>query len=46
MKADVKLVAGNSNRGLAEAIGAYLDLPLTKAVVKRFNLFTVDICNL
>ncbi len=32
----MKLVAGNSNRPLAEAIGAYLDLPLTKCIVKRF----------
>ena len=36
MKADVKLVAGNSNRGLAEAIGAYLSAPLAKAQVRRF----------
>ena len=36
MKADVKLVAGNSNRGLAEAIGAYLSVPLAKAQVRRF----------
>src|SRR3990172_2211293 len=33
---DIKLVAGNSNRALAEAIGAYLETPLTKAVVRRF----------
>lgn len=33
---DVKLVAGNSNRPLAEAISAYLKLPLTKGQVKRF----------
>ena len=32
----IKLVAGNSNRPLAEAIGAYLETPLTKAVVRRF----------
>jgi ribose-phosphate pyrophosphokinase len=32
----VKLVAGNSNPALAEAIGAYLATPLTKAVVRRF----------
>ena len=32
----IKLVAGNSNRALAEAIGAYLETPLTKAVVRRF----------
>jgi ribose-phosphate pyrophosphokinase len=33
---NIKLVAGNSNRALAEAIGAYRDTPLTKAVVRRF----------
>lgn len=32
----MKLVAGNSNHQLAEAVGAYLNLPLTKCVVKRF----------
>ena len=32
----IKLVAGNSNPALAEAIGAYLGTPLTKAVVRRF----------
>lgn len=32
----MKIVAGNSNRPLAEAIGAYLDTPLTKGQVKRF----------
>jgi len=32
----IKLVAGNSNRALSEAIGAYLATPLTKAVVRRF----------
>jgi ribose-phosphate pyrophosphokinase len=32
----IKLVAGNSNPRLAEAIGAYLGTPLTKAVVRRF----------
>ncbi|MEW6449418.1 MAG: ribose-phosphate pyrophosphokinase [Pseudomonadota bacterium] len=32
----IKLVAGNSNPKLAEAIGAYLASPLTKAVVRRF----------
>ncbi|MFK8250568.1 ribose-phosphate pyrophosphokinase [Ancylobacter terrae] len=32
----IKLVAGNSNRPLAEAIGAYLATPLTRAVVRRF----------
>ncbi len=32
----IRLVAGNSNPALAEAIGAYLETPLTKAVVRRF----------
>jgi ribose-phosphate pyrophosphokinase len=32
----MKLVAGNSNRPLAEAISAYLDIPLAKCQVKRF----------
>jgi ribose-phosphate pyrophosphokinase len=32
----MKLLAGNSNRPLAEAIGQYLKLPLTKASVRRF----------
>ena len=32
----MKLLAGNSNRILAEAIADYLDLPLTKAQVRRF----------
>ena len=32
----LKLVAGNSNPVLAEAIGAYLKTPLTKALVRRF----------
>jgi ribose-phosphate pyrophosphokinase len=32
----LKLVAGNSNPALAEAIGAYLKTPLTKAIVRRF----------
>ena len=32
----MKLLAGNSNRQLAQAIGDYLDMPLTKAQVKRF----------
>jgi ribose-phosphate pyrophosphokinase len=32
----MKLVAGNSNPALAQSIGAYLELPLTKAVVRRF----------
>ncbi len=32
----IKLVAGNANRPLAEAIGAYLQTPMTRAVVRRF----------
>ncbi|HEX7776072.1 MAG TPA: ribose-phosphate pyrophosphokinase [Parvibaculum sp.] len=32
----MKLVAGNSNRALSEAIAAYLNLPLTKSLVRRF----------
>jgi ribose-phosphate pyrophosphokinase len=32
----MKLLAGNSNRTLAQAIGDYLDLPLTQAQVRRF----------
>jgi ribose-phosphate pyrophosphokinase len=33
----MKIISGNSNRPLAEAICAYLHMPITKAVVKRFN---------
>ncbi|MEM9879682.1 MAG: ribose-phosphate pyrophosphokinase [Pseudomonadota bacterium] len=33
----MKLVAGNSNAPLAEAIAAYLDEPLCAAVVRRFS---------
>ncbi len=32
----MKLIAGNSNRPLAEAISAYLGVPLTKASIRRF----------
>ena len=32
----MKLVAGNSNRPLAEAIAAYLKVPLAKCIVRRF----------
>jgi ribose-phosphate pyrophosphokinase len=32
----MKLVAGNSNRALAEAIAAYLGLPMTRCLVRRF----------
>ncbi len=33
----MKLVAGNSNRPLAEAIATTLNLPLTKASIRRFS---------
>ncbi|MDQ0473672.1 ribose-phosphate pyrophosphokinase [Labrys wisconsinensis] len=33
---EIKLVCGNSSRGLAEAISAYLQVPLTKCSVRRF----------
>ncbi|MDQ0314223.1 ribose-phosphate pyrophosphokinase [Amorphus orientalis] len=32
----MKLVTGNSNRSLAEQIAAYLEIPLTKCLVRRF----------
>src|SRR5947199_49091 len=32
----IKLVAGTANRALSEAIGAYLQTPLTRAEVRRF----------
>ncbi len=32
----IRLVAGNSNPALAEGIGAYIGIPMTKAVVRRF----------
>ena len=32
----MKILSCNSNRPLAEAIAAYLDVPLTKADVRRF----------
>jgi ribose-phosphate pyrophosphokinase len=32
----IKLVAGNSNPVLAKEIANWLDLPLTKAIVRRF----------
>ncbi|MGC8536579.1 MAG: ribose-phosphate pyrophosphokinase [Rhizomicrobium sp.] len=32
----MKLIAGNSNRELAEKVGQYLKLPFTKAIVRRF----------
>lgn len=33
----MKIIAGNSNRPLAEAISAYLNVPLTKASIRRFS---------
>ncbi|MDX2144482.1 MAG: ribose-phosphate pyrophosphokinase [Rhodospirillaceae bacterium] len=33
----MKIIAGNSNRPLAEAIAAYLHTPLTNASIKRFS---------
>jgi len=33
---NIKIVAGNSNRALAEGISNYLETPMTKAVVRRF----------
>ncbi len=33
----MKLIAGNSNKPLAEAISAYLNVPLTQASIKRFS---------
>ncbi|MGE0719079.1 MAG: ribose-phosphate pyrophosphokinase [Alphaproteobacteria bacterium] len=33
----MKILTGNSNRPLAEAIAAYLNLPMTKASVRRFS---------
>ncbi|BBK44762.1 ribose-phosphate pyrophosphokinase [Allostella vacuolata] len=33
----MKILTGNSNRPLAEALAAYLNIPLTKASVRRFS---------
>lgn len=33
----MKIIAGNSNRKLAEDIAAYIDTPLTKASIRRFS---------
>lgn len=33
----MKLIAGNSNKALAENISSYLNLPLTQANIKRFS---------
>ena len=32
----MKLVSGNANRPLAESIAAYLNMPMTKCIVRRF----------
>ena len=32
----MKLLAGNSNRALAEAISSHIDIPLCRAHVRRF----------
>src|SRR6202012_123187 len=37
----IKLVAGNSNPALAEAIGGYLGTPLTKAGGRRFSAMEI-----
>ena len=39
----MKLVAGNSNRPLAEAIAAYLEIPLAKCMVRRFADLSVTV---
>ncbi|MFM9943156.1 MAG: ribose-phosphate pyrophosphokinase [Hyphomicrobiaceae bacterium] len=36
MPASIKIVSGNSNRPLSEAISAHLNVPLARAQVKRF----------
>jgi len=36
MNSSIKVVAGNSNRPLAEAICSHLSIPLAKASVRRF----------
>ena len=33
----MKIIAGNSNRPLAEAISSYLNIPLAQAAIKRFS---------
>jgi len=33
----MKIIAGNSNRPLADAVSAYLNTPLTKASIRRFS---------
>ena len=36
MKSSIKIIAGNASRPLAEAISAYLELPLASCLVRRF----------
>jgi ribose-phosphate pyrophosphokinase len=36
-EAEMKILTGNSNRPLAEAISAYLNLPLVNASIRRFS---------
>jgi ribose-phosphate pyrophosphokinase len=36
LRARMKIISGNSNRPLTEAIATYLGLPLTKASIRRF----------
>ncbi|GJE29198.1 ribose-phosphate pyrophosphokinase [Methylobacterium organophilum] len=36
MKSSIKIIAGNASRPLAEAIAAYLELPLASCMVRRF----------
>src|SRR6478752_6060408 len=38
----IKLVAGNSNPALAQAIGDGLKLPLTKAVIRGSDVFIIQ----
>lgn len=35
--APMKMIAGNSNRPLAEAVAAYLGMPIAEATIKRFS---------
>jgi ribose-phosphate pyrophosphokinase len=37
LNAPMKLIAGNSNKQLAEAISAYLNMPLAQASIRRFS---------
>lgn len=37
LNAPMKLIAGNSNKPLAEAIAAYLGMPLAAATIRRFS---------